>query len=483
MATIIARRNEQETLKRLHDNGRPEFTVVYGRRRVGKTFLIRQYFEDRFAFFNTALSPYDDVEPEQLNRQQLENFNISLVKYGDEKTGVPKSWIEAFERLIDLLERKSNEDRQVVFLDELPWMDVQKSGFIPAFEHFWNSWGSARDNLMLIVCGSSTSWIMDKLMNNTGGLYGRTTSSIHLHPMNLAECDEYFRHNGNEMSLYDLLQYHMILGGIPYYMNMIRKDLSLAANVDTLFFNRSSQLVDEFDRLMGSLFKKPENYIKIVRLLGNKRIGYTRDEISIKTGLSSGGGLTKILKALEASDFITKYRPVGAKASDSRYKLTDCFLLFYMNFADGKKAAGDGYWSRFENTPRLTSWRGFAFENLCFNHIPQIKKALGISGVYSENSAWFCAGDEDKSGAQIDLLIDRDDRIINLCELKFSAADYTIDKSEDEKLRQRKQRFYEESRTRKAVHLTLITTYGLTPNKYSGQLQSVITMNDLLATP
>ncbi len=480
MAKIIARKKEQDDLKRLYENGRPEFTVVYGRRRVGKTFLIRQYFHDEFAFFNTALSPYEDAEPEFLNRQQLENFNISLVRYGASEATVPKNWIEAFERLVSLLESKGKESRLVVFLDELPWMDIQKSGFVSAFEHFWNSWGSAQDNLMLIVCGSSTTWIADKLMNNTGGLYGRTTSAIHLHPMTLEECDEFFRYNGNELSLYDLLHYHMILGGIPYYMNMVRKDLSTAANIDMLFFNKGSRLTDEFDRLMNSLFKHPENYIKVVRLLGSRRIGYTRNEITAKTGIPTGGGMTKILKALEASDFITKYKPVGAKSSEARYRLTDCFLLFYLNFADDVRGAGDGYWARFENTPKLISWRGFAFENLCFNHIAQIKKALGISGVYSENSAWFCPGDEGRQGAQIDLLIDRDDRIINLCEIKFSSTDYIIDKTEDEKLRRRKQIFYEESKTKKAVRLTLITTYNLVPNKYSGQIQSVVTMDDLL---
>ncbi len=480
MNNIIARKKEQNDLKRLYENGRSEFTVIYGRRRVGKTFLIRHYFQDHFAFFNTALSPYDNIEPEQLNKQQLDNFHISLVKYGSDETITPKNWLEAFNRLITLLENKPKEQRQVVFLDELPWMDIQKSGFVSAFEHFWNSWGSAQNNLLLIVCGSSTSWISEKLMNNTGGLYNRITSQIHLHPLNVAECKEYFEALNIELNLYDLFQYHMIFGGIPYYMNLIRKDLSLAANVDYLFFNKDSKLIDEFHRLMGSLFKHPENYIKAIRLLSEKKIGYTRNEIAKKAKIPMGGGLTKILKALEASDFIVKYQPIASKVSDSRYKLTDAFLLFYLHFVDGKKATGDGYWARFENTPTLSAWRGYAFENLCFTHIPQIKAALGISGVYTQVSAWFCAADTDKKGAQIDLLIDRDDRIINLCELKFSASEYSIDKTEDEKLRNRKQRFYDETKTKKAVHLTMITTYGLTSNMYSGQVQNTITMNDFL---
>lgn len=481
MSEIIARRKEQDDLKRLYEDKHPEFTVVYGRRRVGKTFLIRQFFRDNFAFFHTALSPYEDISPEQLNKQQLINFQVSLVKYGDDNTLPPASWIEAFSRLEALLEKKADGTRMVVFLDELPWLDVQKSGFIPAFEHFWNSWGSSRDDFMLIVCGSATSWIMENLMNNKGGLYGRVTSEIHLHPMTVAECSEFLTYRNIEFSLYDIIQCYMILGGIPYYMNMLRKDLSLAANIDLLFFNKDSRLANEFDRLMGSLFKHPENYIKAVRLLSGRRIGYTRGEIASETGIKSGGGLTTILKALEESDFITSYRPLISNTRKMRYRLTDNFILFYLKFSDGKKAKGDGYWSRFENTSELKSWRGLAFENLCFNHIPQIKNALGISGVYTETSCCIFSGNDGNRGAQIDLLIDRDDRIMNLCELKFSETEYVIDKDEEEKLRNRKQRLYEESKTKKAIHLTLITTYALKQNKYSGIVQNVITAEQLMS--
>ena len=480
MTKIIARVREQEELSRLYSNGRPEFTLIYGRRRVGKTFLVRRFFQDKFAFHHTALSPYDEVSSEQLNKQQLDSFHVSLSRYGSKEALPPDNWIEAFRRLVELLESKANGERMVVFIDELPWLDIQKSGFIPAFEHFWNNWGSSRDDLMLIVCGSSTAWVSEKLLNNTGGLYARTTSEIRLHPMNLVESEEFFKDRGIELGLYDLIQYQMILGGIPYYMNMIRKDLSLAANVDMLFFNKNSRLNDEFDRLMGSLFKHPENYVKVVRLLNKKKAGYTRNEIAEATGVPSGGGLTKILKSLEACDFITYYRPAAAKAKEAKYKLIDSFIIFYLNFVDGLSGASDGYWTRFENTPKLNSWRGIAFENLCFNHVPQIKRSLGISGVYTETSVWLCSGDEEKRGAQIDMVLDRDDRVINLCEMKFTSGDYVLDKEEEAKLRNRRQRFYDETHTKKAVHLTVITPYGLAKNKYSGTVQSVVSIEDIL---
>lgn len=482
MSKIIARKREQEELERLYRQTKPEFIVVYGRRRVGKTFLVREYFKGRFAFCHTALSPYDDMESENSLERQLLNFHASLLKYGSEDRMPPGDWLEAFERLITLLEHKTSGGRTVVFIDELPWLDTQKSGFLPAFEHFWNGWGAGRDDLMLIVCGSATTWISDKLLNNTGGLYGRLTAQLRLSPMTLSETAEFYAERGIELSRYDLIQYYMIIGGIPYYMNMVRKEDSLASNIDRLFFNRESRLRDEFGRLFNSLFKNSENYIKVVRLLATRQQGYTRKEISRECGIPYGGGLTNILKALDANDFIVQYQPYGTGREDIRYKLVDPFLLFYLRFADGTKTFSDGYWSQFENTPRLYSWRGHAFENVCFSHIPRIKEALGISGVYTESSVWMTKEDMTGRGAQIDMLIDRADRVIDLCEIKFLEGEYLVGKDEDLKLRNRKQAFYNGTGTKKAVHLVLITTYGLKENMYSSVFTDVITAEDLIGT-
>lgn len=479
MGKIIARRKEQDELERLYRLDRPEFVVVYGRRRVGKTFLIREYFNGRFAFYHTALSPYEEAGPSGLLNRQLQNFHNSLVRYGSKELVPPSDWIEAFERLITLLDTGKSE-RLVVFIDEMPWLDTPKSGFLPAFEHFWNGWAAGNSNILLIVCGSSTSWIADRLLNNTGGLYGRITSQIKLSPMTLSECHEFYMDRGVELSSYDLIQYYMIMGGIPYYMNMVRNDETLSSGIDRLFFNRDSYLRDEFSRLFNSLFRNPENYTKVVRLLSSRSSGFTRQEISDGCDIPYGGGLTAVLQALEANDFIFQYCPFGKKKNDIRYKLSDPFLLFYLKFVDGAPRSSDGYWSHFESSPALCAWRGHAFENVCFNHIPEIKKALGISGVYTQCSTWLKTGNDNSAGAQVDMLIDRQDRIINLCEIKFLEGEYVIDKSEEMKLRVRKQTFCSESKTKKAVRMTLITTYGLKHNMYSSIIANVVTAEDLI---
>ena len=479
MAEIIARKREQSELKRLYDSGKAEFVVVYGRRRVGKTYLVREYFSGNFDFYHTALSPYDKEGAKTTTAQQLQCFHSSLVRFGDSNPLVPKDWLEALERLRDLVEGRLNKGkRTVVFIDELPWLDIAKSGFVPAFEHFWNGWGAGCQDLILIVCGSATTWIHDTFLDNTGGLYNRITAEIRVSPFSLSECEDFYRSRSVEISRYDQLQYYMILGGVPYYMDYLRRGESLAANIDSLFFNKDSRLRNEFDRLFASLFKKPEGYKELVRFLAGSRAGYTREEITSGTSYSSGGGLTEALAALEASDFILKYRPFAAKKGEEKYKLIDGFLLFYLKFVDGVSKKNSGYWQRFENTSKLTSWRGLSFENLCFNHIPQIKNALGISGVYTEESAWIRQGNDIMRGAQIDMLIDRDDRIINLCEMKFVLGDYSVSKEEEAKLQNRKAALYE-SGTKKAVNLVLVTTYGLKQNAHSAVFQKVVTMEDL----
>lgn len=481
MAKIVGRFKEQERLRELYMDERPEFVVVYGRRRVGKTFLVREMFKKEFAFYHTAQAPYDENGEKTTIVQQLQSFQSSLVRYGETNPLAPKNWLEAFDRLIALLERNSQRGkRQVVFLDELPWMDTAKSAFLPAFEHFWNGWGSGRDNLMLIVCGSATTWIFDKLINGTGGLYNRTTAEIRLSPFTLVESSDFYTDRRLEISLYDQLEYYMILGGIPYYMNYIERGKSLSANVDTLFFNRGSKLQSEFDRLFSSLFKRPEGYKKIIRFLAKARTGYTRDEISKGTGIGSGGGLSCMLDALEASDFITHYTPFASFGKISRYKLSDCFLLFYLTFADGVGAKSEGYWERFESRQKLSAWKGLAFESVCFNHIPQIKNALGINGVYTEEYSWIRDGNNSTKGVQVDMIIDRDDRIINLCEMKFFSGEYSVSAEEEEKIRMRKAAVSEAVHQRKSVHPILITNNNIKTNAHSVIFQKVITAKDLM---
>ena len=473
---IIGREKEVKELQALYDSNKPVFAVVYGRRRVGKTFLVRELFDGKMTFYHTGLSPYE-LSGSKLKEQQLGNFHTSLVRYGGQCATAPQDWFAAFDALIALLESKDSGARQVVFLDELPWMDTPRSGFVTALEHFWNGWGAGRSNLMLVVCGSATSWISDKLLNNQGGLFDRTTNEIKLCPFTLGECALYYENEGIVMSKYDQLQCYMATGGIPYYISMLRKGNSLAQNFDSMFFAPSAKLSLEFGRLYSSLFTNAEECEKIVRLLSKSRQGYTRKEIVEKTKLSDGGGMSATLKALEVSDFITSYVKYSYPRRAVYYRLTDFYSKFYLSFIDGKRTTNATFWQDNINTPELTAWRGFSFEALCFYHIPQIKQALGISGVQTEVSPWKSR--KEKDGAQIDMVIERADRVINVCEIKFIEDDFSINALYDKNLRNKLSVFAEETKTKCSLHLTLITTYGLKRNEYSDRVQRVVTMDDL----
>ncbi|MBQ3657905.1 MAG: AAA family ATPase [Bacteroidales bacterium] len=474
---IVGRELEQSKLQDLYNSKQAEFLVVYGRRRTGKTFLLREYFEKDFTFFHTALSPFEMADnAELLAKQQLRKFADTLRAYGSLIPGVPEDWFEAFDRLKELILRKSKRKRLVVFIDELPWLDTPRSNFITAFEHFWNGFGAGQHNLFLIVCGSATSWISNKLLNNTGGLYGRSTCEMQIVPFTLKECEKFYQKKGIVLDRYDQLQAYMITGGIPYYMSYFQKGLSLAQNIDQLFFFSDGKLVNEFERLYGSLFVDSEKYMAVVKALSTRREGLTRKEIAEKLSLNSGGGLTEILRGLQASNFIISYTYFGASSRDTRYKLVDLFSLFYLYFNDLPKTHNRSFWADNLNSPQLNAWRGYAFEEVCYVHQDQIKHALGISGVQTEIMPWRKTS---TPGVQIDMLINRDDRVINVCEIKFSNGMYTITKDYDLKLRQKVEVFMTETKIKKNPHLTLITTYGLTPNEYSGHVQKCITMDSL----
>ncbi len=476
---IIGRNKEQEELENIYSSKQAEFVVVYGRRRVGKTYLVRELFDDRLTFYHTALSPFE-MEKENgglLIQQQLSVFGESLRTYGDDHGIPPKDWLQAFSWLKSLLSRKSRKKRLVVFLDELPWMDTPRSGFMTAFEHFWNGWGAGQHNLMLIVCGSASSWINDKLINNTSGLYGRTTREIHLSPFSLPECKQYFHLHNHKMSDYDILQFYMVMGGIPYYMSYMEKGKSLAQNIDNLFFKEKSKLRLEFERLFKSLFVGPQKYIDILHLLSTRRMGYSRTEITKALKLNSGGGLTSLLLSLEACDFIKQYIPFGTSQRNIHYKLTDLFCLFYFYFIDAHKNTSPTFWQDNHRSASLNAWRGFSFEEVCFSHQESLKKALGISGVHCEVSVWRNNAPDDHT--QIDMVIDRADHSVNLCEMKFYSDEFEIDKNYSRELNRKINVFMHQTKTKKTPHLTIVTTYGVKQNAYSGQVDNVITLESL----
>lgn len=479
MKELIGRKQEQRELFDLYKSSGAEFVAVYGRRRVGKTFLVDETLGSHITIRHAGLSPIDDNGKRNMLKDQLKHFYHSLLSQGMKKSKCPSSWLEAFFMLEMYLQSIDNGSRQVVFLDELPWMDTPRSGFVTALEGFWNGWACHRHNFMLVVCGSATSWILDNLINNHGGLYGRVTYEIKLSPFTLKECEEFFQSRDIKLSRYDIVQSYMMLGGIPYYLSYFQKGLSLAQNIDRLFFTSNAKLREEYDRLFSAVFTNPEDMKRIVELLSTKHAGFTRQEILQKTGIDDSGSATKMLKALEVSDFILKYVPFGTGKRNETYKLTDPFCLFYQHWVVGQDKVNPDFWMLSQQSQSVTSWRGIAFEEVCLSHIQQIKAALGISGVSSTQSAWALHGDDEKEGTQIDLLISRKDNVINMCEMKFCGDDFKVTKAYERKLAHRQIVLSEMISRRTVIHPVLITTYGLTYNEYSGSFLHTIIMDDL----
>ena len=477
MCTIIGRKQEIKTLERYRDSGRAEFVAVYGRRRVGKTFLVNEVLADNMVFRHTGLSPYDRKRKVSM-KAQLQNFQYSLIRYGMENIDQPKSWMEAFFLLEQLLEQRDNGTRQVVFLDELPWMDTARSGFLTALEAFWNGWGNARHNLFLVVCGSATSWMLDNLINNKGGLYGRLTGEMKLSPFSLRECEEFYESRNIKMSRYNVAQAYMVLGGIPFYMDFFNPSLSLAQNIDALFFDRRPKLGDEFERLFNSVFDNAEGCMKIIRVLGQRHAGYTRDEIAKKAKMNANGDFSKMLKALIGSDFVVKYVPFGKGVREEHYKLSDCFCWFWIHFKEARNITETDYWQHHLKESEVAGWRGIAFEEVCLQHITQIKMGLQIAGVSSKESALIVKGDAGKDGMQIDLLIDRADDVVNVCEMKYSKGSFAVTKSYAETLTKRLS-MLEALYPAKTFHLTFVGVNPIERNEHSDVFTSVITADDL----
>ena len=481
---IIGREKEQEKLKDLYESKEAEFVAVYGRRRVGKTYLIDEVFQDAMTFRHAGLSPVR-METEEASgknhlKDQLRHFHQSLMMYGMSDGKTPESWLEAFYMLEKLLmEKDDKKQRLLIFLDEIQWMDTPKSGFVTALEAFWNSWACYRHNVMLIVCGSSTSWILDKLVNNHGGLYGRLTYEMELQPFCLQECEQLFASKGMSLSRYDIAHAYMMLGGIPYYLNCFEKSLSVSQNIQALFFDKGAPLKNEFERLFSSLFTNPEVMKEIIAALNTKRRGLTRQELIEKTGITDSGMLSKQLKALESGAFIMKYDSYGNGKRSSYYKVIDPFCIFYLRFVSDSSSKAKKEWQNSADSQAVTVWKGLAFENLCFNHVKQMKAALGISGVSTEESLWSKKGNNDEEGAQIDLIIERRDNVVNMCEAKFYSEEYVADKECHFALERRSRLLRQIIPKKASIHNTLITTFGLKKSEYFGDFTDTITLDDL----
>ena len=468
---ILGREAEKDLLSRIYDSGSSEFVAICGRRRVGKTFLVREFFEEEMVFQCAGVANAGTQE-------QLKSFYHTLRRYDNSVSTMPSDWIDAFEMLISYLDSLSQK-RKVVFIDELPWMDTPGAHFVSALEHFWNSWASARRDIVLIVCGSATSWMMDKLINNHGGLYGRLTHRIFLSPFTLGEAEKLLISQGVSMSRYEIAEAYMIMGGIPYYLKMIDPRLSLAQNIDRLMFNPNGGLYNEFEILYRSLFNNSESYIKVVECLNSKGYGMTRSEIAETSGIKSGKTLTTILDNLESCGFIRRYNNYGCSERKSLFQLIDFFTLFHFRFMRDSSFRNRQYWTSLQRTPRFYAWAGISFEILSACHINEIKRKLGISGVATNVYSWRGKGETSDRAVQIDLVIERADNTIDICEMKFTEQEFTITKDYDNTLRHKLATFIEETKTRKSVQLVFVTSSGLLRNMYSGRVQAEVILDDL----
>ncbi len=469
---LVGREKEIKILNKAILDNRSHFIAVYGRRRVGKTFLIRNTFNNTFTFSYTGLY-------EANLKEQLFEFSSSLKDAGLKIKKKPKNWLEAFDYLKDLI-RQSTEKRKIIFLDELSWMDSARSDLMMALENFWNGFASARDDVVLIVCTSATSWMLNKVIHNKGGLYNRLTDQIHVETFNLYECLDFVNKNNLSLNKEQIMQFYMIFGGVPFYWGLIQKEYSLSQNIDNILFKKDAPLRQEYYYLYASIFKKPESYLKIIEALAKKKKGLTREEIIKETKIKNSGDLTNKLEELEVCGFIRKYNILGNKKKNAIYQLIDAYTLYYHSFL--KEYPNDEhFWTNQINTSRINTWLGLAFERVCFNHIKQIKNKLGISGVLTEVYSFKTNADIDNGivGSQIDMLIVRKDQVINLCEIKYSNSQYIIDKETDLKIRNKINDLIIASKTKYAIKPTLITTYGLIENSYSSNISAVVTMDDL----
>lgn len=464
--TIIGRTAEQEILHQRMESGTAELIAIYGRRRVGKTFLVRRYFDDTFSFYFTGI--YQGTKKEQLGE-----FGRQLEYRSGRKWRIAKDWFDAFAQLREYLESLGGSKPLVVFLDELPWMDTPKSRFVKAFEYFWNSWGATNNRLKMIVCGSATTWMRENVLSDKGGLYNRTTRSIYLAPFTLHETEQFLLSRGIRWNRYQIAECYMVLGGTPLYLQMLERNLSFTQNVDNLFFVRNAPLSREYDFLFRSLFREAVLHRQVIEALAGKATGMTRTEIISVIKIEDGGALTKVLRNLCDCDFIRQYTAFGKSERGTVFQLTDLFALFHLRYVKGYRGQDENRWQNMVDSPSRRAWSRYSFEQLCLHHIRQIKQKLGITGIQSDVCAW--KGD----GGQIDLVIDRRDQTINLCEMKFSQGEFEITKQYDGRLHERAEIFRKVTRTRKALHQTFVTTYGLKQNLYSGNVQSEVVLDDL----
>ncbi len=456
MKPVLGRENEKRIFDDLLNSDKAEFLAVYGRRRIGKTFLIRNYLYKEIVFDFTGANKAN-------NQAQLANFAMVFSEQCHELEQAPENWSEAFYLLAKHLKSLKREKKLVVFFDELPWLDRPKSGFLSALEFFWNQYGSQMENLLFIGCGSAASWMMKNIVHARGGLYKRMTRSIELQPFTLKETSIFLRSKNLMFTEYQILQLYMALGGIPFYLEAIKPEMSVSQILQDLFFTKNGFLKNEFRPLYQSLFRKAEHHLLLVETLSKHPHGITRDKLSKESKIAEGGSLSRALNNLIDSGFVQMILPFDKKKKEALFRLVDLFSIFYLKFVHNQSNVN---WQSVSQTPAYQSWCGYAFENICLLHVEQIKRKLGIAGVEVQVYSWKKSGTTTEFGTQIDMVLDRKDGIVHLCEAKFSESEFVLNKVYNAKLRQRRTIFKEAVKSKKNVVTTLFTTYPAIKNEY-----------------
>lgn len=478
---IIGRHEEQKILKKVLQDPQPQLLAVYGRRRIGKTFLISEFFKDKGVYFEIT-----GIKDGSLQEQLFQfSYEFSRQFRGGEPIETPKSWAQAFHLLNEAIESLKQREKIILFFDEVPWLASRRSRFLNALEHFWNRYLSRTKNLVLIICGSSASWVIRNIINNKGGLHGRVTQKIRLLPFSLSETEEYLKAFHIDLDRKQIIDLYMALGGVPKYLAYASRGKSSAQIINETCFSLNGALHNEFHNLYRSLFENYTHYITVVKALAKKREGLTKEELLQETRFSSGGGSTKIIEDLVDAGFILYVPAFQKKKAKGFYRLIDEYSLFYLTWMAESSSFGlenidPEFWIKKQGTAKWRAWSGYAFESVCFKHIQKIKHGLGIEGVSTIESGWHYVGGKGTLGAQIDLVIERADNCINLCEIKYTDSLFTIDKSYEENLKAKKRIFKEQTATKKALFITMMTPYGTKKNShYLSVVDNELTMDGL----
>lgn len=486
MVKIVGREDEVQTLRSFLESDRPEFLAIYGRRRIGKTYLIRSFFEGEDVIFFNVTGTKDGLLSDQIAHFTKQ---IGDVFYRGVQLKSGKNWDKTFEILTDAFKTIQNK-KIILFFDEFPWMATKNSKLLQVLDYYWNQYWSVNSQIKLIICGSSASWIIDKIVNNKAGLHNRLTRNINLEPFNLNEASEYLAHLGIKLNKEQILSIYMVMGGVPYYLSKLEKGCSAVQSIERLAFRRKSFLLEEFDNLFSSLFEDHETNIDIIRLIAENRYGLGQEALLKKMGKALHGktGLRK-LKALQDAGFIIAFKPHLHRKKGIYYKVIDEYTLFYLRFIEpirnglSERGLVKGYWDKKHNSSEWNSWSGYAYEAICYKHIGQIRKALDLSPTAIPTTWRYTPRKGSKEqGAQIDLLFDRDDNAITICEIKYTDQAYSLSKSYAEILHKKVDVFQAITRNKKQIFLAMIVASGLKESIYSKEMiDSEVTLDDLFS--